>query len=146
MSALSGSGVEAPVTATPDRFGEVSAEPQRFPPRHRTAPQVAADAEAGGTKRWPWRVASSSWRVPAATSAEVRGAAPISSLATGPDGRTYDAPDLGTVSGRPQTGSPDDTHAWKPPMTSVARGSPSRCKVAAARLDEYPSLQMTITV
>jgi hypothetical protein len=45
-----------------------------------------------------------------------------------------------------QTGSPDDSHAWKPPTTSVARHNPSRCKVAAARLDEYPSLQMTITV
>lgn len=45
-----------------------------------------------------------------------------------------------------QTGSPDDSHAWKPPTTSVARRNPSRCKVAAARLDEYPSLQMTITV
>jgi hypothetical protein len=45
-----------------------------------------------------------------------------------------------------QTSNPDDSHAWKPPMTSVARRNPSRCKVVAARLDEYPSLQMTITV
>jgi hypothetical protein len=45
-----------------------------------------------------------------------------------------------------QIGSPDVIQAWNPPTTSVARCSPSRCKVAAARLDEYPSLQITITV
>ena len=33
------------------------------------------------------------------------------------------------------TGSPRRRHAWKPPIKSVARGKPSSCSVAAAKLE-----------
>ena len=42
-------------------------------------------------------------------------------------------------------GSPASAHASKPPTMSVARVKPSRCRVAAAMLDEYPSWRITIT-
>ncbi|CAM5630275.1 Regulatory protein RecX [Streptomyces fumanus] len=41
------------------------------------------------------------------------------------------------------TGSPAARHAWNPPIRSVARRSPRRCRDSAARLEAYPSLQMT---
>lgn len=43
------------------------------------------------------------------------------------------------------TGSPSARHAWKPPTRSVARCSPSRRSDSAARLDAYPSSQITTT-
>ncbi len=41
------------------------------------------------------------------------------------------------------TGRPSARHAWKPPIRSVARCSPSWCSDAAARLEAYPSSQIT---
>src|ERR1019366_9237348 len=43
------------------------------------------------------------------------------------------------------TGRPACFHAWKPTARSVAPRTPSSCSVAAARLEEYPSEQTTIT-
>ena len=50
----------------------------------------------------------------------------------------------GAIAAQRITGRPHATQFWKPPMTSVASRPRSR-SVTAARLDEYPSLQMMTT-
>jgi hypothetical protein len=44
------------------------------------------------------------------------------------------------------TGSPAARQAWKPPIRSVALGSPSACRDAAASEEEYPWSQQIIQV